>query len=151
MLCAPAQGSHVCVFVCVPQHTVCVHAHVPSPSRMALWLLMCACVCVWYLQDQTELRLLEFGCRELETQAEKLFAMTSLTIPNASRDFVALKRWVVTPATGFAHARGCHGCACCGLRARCVCMCMHVCACMCMCMHLCAFVCIGVHVCACVC
>ncbi len=43
-------------------------------------------------QDQTELRLLEFGCRELETQAEKLFAMTSLTIPNASRDFVALKR-----------------------------------------------------------
>ncbi len=54
--------------------------------------MLCQCALLHAGQDQTELRLLEFGCRELETQAEKLFAMTSLTIPNASRDFVALKR-----------------------------------------------------------
>ena len=44
------------------------------------------------LQKGPEFNLLEFGARELEVHAEKLFALTSLTIPNASRDFPALKR-----------------------------------------------------------
>ena len=43
-------------------------------------------------QKGPEFELLQFGAQELEVHAEKLFALTSLTIPNAARDFDALKR-----------------------------------------------------------
>jgi hypothetical protein len=82
-------GVGLCVIPCIFDGCVCVPAGAPVvPSANPVWFHCTRG------QESTELRLLEFGARELETHAEKLFAMTSLTIPNAARDFAALKRCV---------------------------------------------------------